>query len=129
MSQVKVFGRREHLQGKQQAISDVIQRALVESLGLPADKRFHRFIALDDADFLFPSDRSVANTILEISMFVGRSKDTKKQLIRALFAGFEKALGIAPNDLEITIFETPRENWGIRGLPGDALVVSYRVET
>ena len=129
MSQVKVFGRREHLQGKQQAISDVIQRALVESLGLPADKRFHRFIALDDADFLFPSDRSVANTILEISMFVGRSKDTKKQLIRALFAGFEKELGIAPNDLEITIFETPRENWGIRGLPGDELVVSYRVET
>ncbi|MDD4350484.1 MAG: tautomerase family protein [Opitutales bacterium] len=129
MSQVKVFGRREHLQGKQQAISDVIQRALVESLGLPADKRFHRFIALDDADFLFPSDRSVANTILEISMFVGRSKDTKKQLIRALFAGFEDELGIAPNDLEITIFETPRENWGIRGLPGDELVVSYRVET
>ncbi|HOO91846.1 MAG TPA: tautomerase family protein [Opitutales bacterium] len=129
MSQVKVFGRREHLQGKQQAISDVIQRALVESLGLPADKRFHRFIALDDADFFYPSDRSVAYTILEISMFVGRSKDTKKQLIRALFAGFEKELGIAPNDLEITIFETPRENWGIRGLPGDELVVSYRVET
>ncbi|MDD4350055.1 MAG: tautomerase family protein [Opitutales bacterium] len=129
MSQVKVFGRREHLQGKQEAISDVIQRALVESLGLPADKRFHRFIALDDADFFYPSDRSVAYTILEISMFVGRSKDTKKQLIRALFAGFEKELGIAPNDLEITIFETPRENWGIRGLPGDELVVSYRVET
>lgn len=129
MSQVKVFGRREHLQGKQQAISDVIQRALVESLGLPADKRFHRFVALDDADFFYPSDRSVAYTILEISMFVGRSKDTKKQLIRALFAGFEKELGIAPNDLEITIFETPRENWGIRGLPGDELVVPYRVET
>ena len=129
MSQVKVFGRREHLQGKQEAISDVIQRALVESLGLPADKRFHRFVALDDADFFYPSDRSVAYTILEISMFVGRSKDTKKQLIRALFAGFEKELGIAPNDLEITIFETPRENWGIRGLPGDELVVSYRVET
>lgn len=129
MSQVKVFGRREHLQGKQQAISDVIQRALVESLGLPADKRFHRFIALDDADFLYPSDRSAAYTILEISMFVGRSKDTKKQLIRSLFAGFEKDIGVARNDLEITIFETPRENWGIRGLPGDELVVSYRVET
>ncbi len=129
MSQVKVFGRREHLHRKQQAISDVIQRALVESLGLPADKRFHRFIALDDEDFLYPSDRSVAYTILEISMFVGRSKDTKKQLIRALFAGFEKALGIAPNDLEITIFETPRENWGIRGVPGDELVVSYRVNS
>lgn len=129
MSQVKVFGRREHLQGKQQAISDVIQCALVESLRLPPDKRFHRFIALDEADFFYPSDRSPAYTILEISMFVGRSKETKKQLIRALFAGFERELGIARNDLEITIFETPRENWGIRGLPGDELVVSYRVET
>jgi rRNA-processing protein FCF1 len=31
----------------------------------------------------------------------------------------QKECGIAPQDLEITIFETPKHNWGFRGLPGD----------
>lgn len=35
---------------------------------------------------------------------------------------------ISVNDVEITIFETPKENWGIRGLPGDELALNYKVE-
>lgn len=30
--------------------------------------------------------------------------------------------------VEITIFETPRHNWGIRGLPGDELSLDYPVK-
>ena len=44
---------------------------------------------------------------------------------------FERAraqLDLAPADLEITISETPRHNWGIRGLPGDELHLEYKVE-
>ena len=33
----------------------------------------------------------------------------------------------SPQDIEITIFETPRHNWGIRGLPGDELTLTYNV--
>jgi hypothetical protein len=36
--------------------------------------------------------------------------------------------GVAANDLEITIFETPKENWSIRGEPGDELALGYQVE-
>ncbi|APF21976.1 putative transglutaminase-like protein [Clostridium butyricum] len=32
-----------------------------------------------------------------------------------------------PNDVEITIFETPNYNWGIRGVPGDELGLNYKV--
>jgi hypothetical protein len=37
-------------------------------------------------------------------------------------------LNILPNDIEITIFETPKHNWGIRGLPGDELNLNYKAE-
>ena len=30
--------------------------------------------------------------------------------------------------VEITIYETPRGNWGIRGVPGDELMLGYKVE-
>lgn len=36
-------------------------------------------------------------------------------------------LDISPQDVEVTIFETPKHNWGIRGLPGDELALNYKV--
>jgi phenylpyruvate tautomerase PptA (4-oxalocrotonate tautomerase family) len=127
MAQVKIYGHRERLAGRRQAMSDAIQTALVEALTLPPDKRFHRFIALEAEDFIHPADRSPDYTIIEISMFAGRSAEAKHKLIRLLFARID-AIGIAPRDVEITITETPRANWGIRGQPGDELALPYEVD-
>lgn len=128
MAQILISSRREHLSGRRQAISDALHGCVVEALGLPVDKRFHRFIALEAEDFVHPSDRSARYTIIEISLFEGRSVETKKQLIRAIFERFERELGVGRQDVEITIFETPKHNWGIRGLPGDELALNYKVE-
>ncbi len=98
------------------------------ALGLLADKRFHRFIAFDHEDFVYPADRSARYTIIEISLFEGRTKETKKALIRLIFQRFETELGIPPQDVEMTIHESLKENWGIRGKPGDELALSYVVE-
>ncbi len=128
MAQVKIFGLRSTLDLHRQGLSDAIHRSVVEALAYPADKKFHRFIGLAPEDFVFPADRSEAYTIIEISMFAGRSTEAKKSLIRALYANIGETCGISPQDLEITIFETPRENWGIRGLPGDELTLGYDVQ-
>jgi phenylpyruvate tautomerase PptA (4-oxalocrotonate tautomerase family) len=64
---------------------------------------------------------------IEISMFEGRTVAAKKQLIRLLFDRLNKKLGISHLDLEITIFETPKHNWGFRGLPGDEHSLDYQV--
>jgi len=128
MAQVLIYSHRENLAGRKKAISDVLHECVTSVLGLPQDKRFHRFISLEQDDFIHPVDRSLRYTILEISMFEGRSGETKKQLIRSLFSRFEQDLGITPQDLEITIHETPKANWGIRGKPGDELALSYTVE-
>jgi phenylpyruvate tautomerase PptA (4-oxalocrotonate tautomerase family) len=127
MAQVKIYGERAHLARVRAELSEVVHSCLCEALGLPADKRFQRFIGLDAADFIHAPDRSGAYTIIEISMFEGRSAATKRSLLELLMAGIPAKLGIAARDLEITLFETPPANWGIRGRTGDQLPLDYRI--
>src|SRR5262245_54971898 len=127
MSQVKIYGLREHLNDVKAQLSDLIHSCVVDALHYPPDKRAHRFFPLDRSDFYYPPGRSERYTIIEISMFEGRSVEAKKQLIRLLFERIGQGLQIAAQDIEITIFETPMHNWGIRGVPGDELVLNYRV--
>lgn len=126
MAQIKIYGLASFLRPRRTQLSDAIHACLVEALELPLDKRFHRFIPLEPEDFIYPPGRSERYTILELSMFEGRAVETKKRLIRLLFERLQP-LGIAPEDLELTITETPRHNWGIRGLPGDELGLTYKV--
>jgi phenylpyruvate tautomerase PptA (4-oxalocrotonate tautomerase family) len=128
VSQVTIYGHSEHLTRHRTALSDAIHSCVIDALGFPADKRFHRFIRLEREDFIHPADRSERYTIIEISMFEGRAVETKKALIRLLFERLQAKCGLSPQDVEITIFETPRANWGIRGLPGDELGLTYKVE-
>ena len=128
MAQIKIYGLKSHLRPIQQKFSDVLHGCVVDKLQYPVEKRAHRFIALDPEDFIYMLDRSEAYTIIEISMFEGRSVEAKKALIHAIFERFEAELGITPQDVEITIFETPRHNWGIRGKTGDELALNYKVE-
>jgi phenylpyruvate tautomerase PptA (4-oxalocrotonate tautomerase family) len=126
MAQVKIYAFRQTLEPRTE-ISNAIHNSVMTALEYPADKKFHRFFPLEPEDFVFSKDRSEKYMILEVSMFEGRSVTAKKKLIALLFENLEK-LGIPRNDLEITIFETPKHNWGIRGVPGDELELSYRVE-
>lgn len=128
MSQVKIYGLRSHLSPIIPVVSDVIHSCVMDALQYPADKRAHRFIQLDASEFFYPAGRTEHYTIVEFSMFEGRSVDAKKKLIRLMFERFESKLGIAPMDLEMTVFETPKHNWGFRGLPGDEHSLDYKVE-
>lgn len=128
MAQIKIYGVKEQLNPIKAQLSDVIHACVVEALAFPPDKRFHRFFPLDAEDFFFPADRSARYTIIEISVFEGRSIEAKKHLIRLLFERTHQAFGLSPNDLEITLTETPKHNWGLRGLPGDEIALSYKIE-
>ena len=126
MAQIVVYGHAAALRPRIPALSAAIHRATVGVLGLPEDKRFHRFLPLEPDCFLTPADRSEDYIIIEVSMFEGRSPETLKEYVRELYRQ-TSGLGIAPIDVEITISTTPRHHWGIRGLPGDELTLDYRV--
>jgi 4-oxalocrotonate tautomerase family enzyme len=61
-------------------------------------------------------------------MFEGRSIETKKQLIRLLFDRVCQQADRKPNEVEVTITEPPKHNWGFRGSPGDEVSLTYKVD-
>lgn len=126
MVQVKVYGNRRVWGERRTEVSDALHGALVKAWEIPVEKRFQRFCLLDDGDLIAP--RSEAYLVVEIVAFSGRTRRAKRALMRAMYDDVAPALGLAADDLEIVIIESPRENWGIRGRAGDELVLSYRVE-
>ncbi|WP_100407768.1 tautomerase family protein [Bacillus solitudinis] len=127
MGQIKIYGVKERLNPIKETLSNVIHSCMVEALEFPSDKKFHRFFPMDKEDFYFASGRTEAYTVIEVSMFEGRTVEAKKQILKLLFERINSELSISPQDVEITIFETPKHNWGIRGLPGDELALNYKV--
>ena len=128
MAQIKIYGLKEKLNPIKQELSNIIHSCVVEAFEYPVEKRFHRFFPLEREDFYFSEERSDAYTVIEISIFEGRSISAKKNLMNLLNQQINEVLEIRTIDLEITIFETPKHNWGIRGVPGDELVLNYKVE-
>ncbi len=128
VAQVKIYGLEDTLIKNREELSKALHESLMGAFGLPENKMFHRFISLDQENFKYPSDRSSNYTIIELSIFEGRSIETKKQLIKLIYENISKKTSIEENDIEITIFETPMSNWGIRGIPGDELMLNYKVK-
>jgi phenylpyruvate tautomerase PptA (4-oxalocrotonate tautomerase family) len=128
MAQIKIYGIYTHLDPIKAQLSDVIHSCVMDALQFPTDKRAHRFFPLDASDFFYPAGRTERYTIIEISMFEGRSIETKKRLIRLLFERIQAEFAISSHDVEITITETPKHNWGFRGSTGDEIPLTYKVE-
>lgn len=128
MVQVKITGCAESLNPIKSKLSDVIHSCLQDAIGTPENKRFHRFFPLAAENFYYPANRSKQYTIIEIIMFDGRSVPVKKKLTKLLFERIHQQIDIAVEDIEIVMFDVPKHNWGIRGLPGDELVLNYVVE-
>jgi hypothetical protein len=127
--QAKIYGIREHLVSVRDALSDAVNESISLAFQFPAERRLQRFFPMDRADFIFPShERSERYTIIEISTFEGRSKETLKGLVKELYRRVPAATGIDGRDLDIIITEQPRHAWGLMGQPGDEIGLSYKVE-
>ena len=128
MVQVKITGLATALNPVKSQLSNIIHSCLQDAIGTPENKRFQRFFDMQSEDFYYPPDRSEQYTVIEIVMFEGRSVAAKKKLVGLLFERIDKQLSISPNDIEIVMFELPKHNWGIRGVPGDELALSYKTD-
>ena len=125
---IVVYGIRERLNPVKARLSDIIHECMQQVLGLPEDKRAHRFVPLEREDFYYPGGRTDAYTVIEINMMAGRTADTQKALIKRLFSELEKQLSLSPVDVEITLKEQAPHQWGFRGMTGDeAGDLKYRI--
>jgi len=125
---IVVYGIKDNLNPIKAKLSDVIHGCMQSVLGIPEDKRAHRFVPLNNEDFYYPVDRTDAYTVIEINLMTGRKQETQKALIKAIFQSIESELNIAPIDIEITIKEQEPYQWGFRGMTGDeAKDLKYKV--
>jgi len=99
---------------------DAVHDAL-RSVGVPADDRFQRVIALDDSSFVFdagypdaarPRDRRFV--IVEVLWSLGRSVKVKRQFLQHLTTAWTEA-GHDPEQLMLVFKETAWENWSFAG--------------
>ena len=116
---ILIYGIKAHLNPIKDQLSDVIHDCMKSVLGLPEDKRAHRFFPMEQEDFYSPGGRSAAYTIIEINMMAGRKVKTQKQLIKSLFTEIENQLSISPIDIEVIIKEQAPHQWDFRGMTGD----------
>jgi phenylpyruvate tautomerase PptA (4-oxalocrotonate tautomerase family) len=96
------------------AVIEAVQSALREALRLPEWDRTLRLIEHAPDHFAVPPGRGPRYTLVEVTMFVGRSMAAKRALYQAIVRNLG-TLGVPPDDIKITLIEVPPENWGIRG--------------
>lgn len=110
-----------NLEDKQQMVT-FVHTTMVEILKIPESDRLVRVIEYDSNNFYPPLNASDKYALVTISMFPGRSLESKKLLYQKLCQGLE-TFGFSPTDTRIIINEIPAENWGLRGgISGDELL-------
>lgn len=107
-------------------IRDLVMDSVVESLSLPLDDRNIRIIEYKAGLFQMKSPYEI---IIEILMFSGRAKATKKKLYQKIVDSLFNSLKIDKNKVFIILNEQPLENWGIRGgIPADEIKLDFNVK-
>jgi phenylpyruvate tautomerase PptA (4-oxalocrotonate tautomerase family) len=106
-------------------IRDLVMDSVIDTLKLPSDDRNIRIIEYKPELFLMKAPYDV---IIEISMFTGRSKETKKKLYQSIVNKLD-IYGIFKKDsVFIIINEIAQENWGLRGgIPADEINLGFKV--
>ncbi|MBU1238489.1 tautomerase family protein [Myxococcota bacterium] len=106
--------------------SEALHALLQETLHiLPHD----RLIVLDvhEATMIVPPTCAGRYLLFEISLFPGRTMETRRRLYGALCQLAEE-FNVSATDTRIVLHEVPLENWGIRGgLPASEVALGYEV--
>ena len=95
--------------------SSAVHNGLIHALGIPPDDFFQIIHVLPRTQFRHTSSFLGLNysddlILLEITFIAGRPKEKRLELWKALNDGVVAAAGISPDDLVITLYETPGEN-------------------
>ena len=103
----------------------IVMDSVVSALTLPEDDRNIRLIEYKPEFFTMKSPYEI---IIEISLFKGRTLDTKKLLYQTITENLQE-IGIKKEQIFILLNEQPLENWGVRGgVPASEIKLDFEVE-
>ncbi len=129
------LARIEILEGRsaeeKRELLDAVNEALIAALKVPRGDPTLRIVEHDRACLQLPTvphrvgDRY---TLIEITMFAGRSIEAKRELYTQIVRRLGE-LGVPHTDITIVLLESPRENWGVHGgRPASEVELGFTVE-
>jgi phenylpyruvate tautomerase PptA (4-oxalocrotonate tautomerase family) len=128
------LARIEILEGRtaeeKRALVRDVAAALSEALRTPPGDPSVRLAEYPRAHFSLPyRDRhSDRYTLIEVTMFAGRSMETKRRLYEAIVRRLD-ALGVPPSDVLIVLHEQAMQNWAVDGdTPASEVDVGFKVD-
>jgi phenylpyruvate tautomerase PptA (4-oxalocrotonate tautomerase family) len=96
-----------------------VMDSVLEALQVPAEDRNIRLI---EHDPLFFTMKKPYSLLVEITLFSGRSIETKKRLYEIIVDNLYRKMGISKESAFIVLNEQPHDNWGIRdGTPASEI--------
>ena len=128
MPHAAIYRRQGAKPADSAALLHAVNRAMIAVLKVPEDTHPVRLTEFPADAFLVPQDCSDNFTLIEATLFTGRTAKTKKAFYRAIVDNLG-ALGIDPQDIRIVIYDVPRENWGLKGgQPASEIDLGFEVE-
>ena len=99
-----------------QKISDVIHRAMVETVNVPALDRFQLITEHFKNDFIYDTQylnisRTDDLVMIQITLNAGRTTELKKALYRRIADLLNQETGLRKEDVLINLVEVAKENW------------------
>ena len=111
--------RIEIIKGKdrdyKKKILDAVHTALIKAIQIEDWDRFQRLYEIDEELFERSENKTDNFTMIEITMFQGRTKEQKAKIYEEIVKELDEKLEIKSSDVFIVINEPPNENWGLAG--------------
>jgi phenylpyruvate tautomerase PptA (4-oxalocrotonate tautomerase family) len=128
------LARIEILEGRpreeKSGMVEAVRAALAGALRAPAEDPLVRLSEYPREQFSlpYPDRHSDRYTLVEVTMFKGRSLDTKRRLYDAIVSGLG-AFDVPAEDVLIVLHEPAMENWGVDGgTPASEVDVGFEVD-
>ena len=128
MPLVKITIRKGRSREEKRVLMDGVHAALVDAFEIPEGDRNQRLLEVEPDNFEYPEGKTKDYTIIEMTVFPGRSVEAKRKLYQNIVVNLKK-INIQPNDILIVLKEPPLENWGIRGgYPANEVDLGFKLD-
>lgn len=111
--------RIEIIKGKnndyKKTMLDAVHTALVNAIQIEDWDRFQRLYEIEDEFFERSESKTDKFTMIEITMFPGRTKEQKARIFEEITKELSERLEIQPTDVFIVLNEPSNDNWGLAG--------------
>lgn len=119
MPMTKIYMRKGSSADHRKAISDSIQRSLIDVIGIPADDLYHVFHEMDDDNLIsapvaFGLSRRREAVFIQF-YFAQRPADVLQELYRSMVGNLQELAGLEARDIYLNLVPSPSENWWADG--------------